>query len=129
MDDVGHCARWEYAAMRIITTLALFFLLSLPGQAETLFVTCDNGIRCFRAPCPARDVLLLPSNRRLPGTGASLEQLTTAERKRVVDVSGAYYGTIVFAGEVDESRKPPVIARRIVREATKAEAALCRRRS
>lgn len=115
--------------MRIITTLALFFLLSLPGQAETLFVTCDNGIRCFRAPCPARDVLLLPSNRRLPGTGASLEQLTTAERKRVVDVSGAYYGTIVFAGEVDESRKPPVIARRIVREATKAEAALCRRRS
>ena len=115
--------------MRIITALALAFLLWQPAQADILFVTCDNGIRCFRAPCPARDVLLLPSNRRLPGMEASLTQLTEAERKRVADVSGAYYGTIVFAGEIDESRKPAAIAMRIVREATKAEAALCRRRS
>lgn len=115
--------------MRIITAAALLFLLWQPAQAETLFVTCDNGIRCFRAPCPARDVLVLPSNKRLPGTEASLAQLTEAERKRVADVSGAYYGTIVFAGEIDERRKPPVIATRIVRNATKAEAALCRKRS
>lgn len=115
--------------MRIITAAVLFFLLSLPVRAETLFVTCDNDLRCFRAPCPARDVLLLPSNRRLSRTAASLAQLTDAERKRVAAISGSYYGTIVFAGEVDESRKPSVVATRIVREATKAEAALCRRRS
>jgi len=114
--------------MRIITASALCFLLWQPVQAETLFVACDNGLRCFRAPCPARDVLLLPSNRRLPRTEASLAQLTEAERKRVAEVSGSYYGTIVFAGEIDEGRKPPVIATRIVREATKAEAALCRKR-
>lgn len=115
--------------MKIVAATVLFGLHLQSVQAETLFVTCDNGIRCFRAPCPARDVLLLPSNRRLPGTEASLEQLTVAERKRVADVSGSYYGTIVFAGEIDESRKPPVIATRIVRNATKVEAALCRKRS
>ena len=115
--------------MKIIAATALFVLFWQPARAETLFVTCDNGIRCFRAPCPARDVLLLPSNRRLPGMTASLEQLTEPERKRVAAISGTYYGTIVFAGEVDESGKQPAIARRIVREATKAESALCRRRS
>lgn len=115
--------------MKAIAATVLFFVLWQPARAETLFVTCDNGMRCFRAPCPARDVLLLPSNRRLPGTGASLEQLTGPERKRVAAISGTYYGTIVFAGEVHESRKPSVIARRIVRDATAAEAALCRRQS
>ena len=115
--------------MKIVAATVLLGLHLQSVQAETLFVTCDNGIRCFRAPCPARDVLLLPSNRRLPGTEASLEQLTVAERKRGADVSGSYYGTIVFTGEIDESRKPPVIATRIVRNATKVEAALCRKRS
>nr|WP_047573687.1 hypothetical protein [Methylobacterium sp. ZNC0032] len=114
--------------MKIVPATVLLCLLGQPVQAEDLFVTCDNGIRCFRAPCPARDVLLLPSNRRLPNREASLERLTVAERKRVADVSGSYYGTIVFAGEIDESRRPPVTATRIVRDATKAEAALCRKR-
>jgi hypothetical protein len=115
-------------SMRAIVAAAILPLLWQPAGAETMFVVCDNGLRCFRPPCPARDVLLLPSRERLPRTDASLDRLSQAERKRVMDVSGTYDGSIVFGGDVNEEGNPRVIARRIVRNATKAEAALCRSR-
>lgn len=109
----------------VAATLALFWQ---PACAETMFVVCDNGLRCFKPPCPARDVVLLPLGKRLPRTDAALDRLTDAERKRVSDVGGTYYGSIVFGGEIDSGQGPPVTARRIIRDATKTEAALCRNR-
>lgn len=108
--------------------LALFATcFATAGWAEDLFVSCDNGLRCVRAPCPSRDVVLLPSGKRYARTGPRLEGLSEADRKRLAADSGLYYGTIVMGGAIDQGPPVRVIARRVVRATTASEARLCRR--
>lgn len=115
-------------AIRLLAGLLLASAATIAGAAEVSFVTCDNGLRCFRPPCPAQDVVLLPSGRRLARTGPDLAGLSSAERKRLLESDGLYYGTMVLAGTVEQGPATKVVARSIVRPATRAEADLCRRR-
>ena len=97
------------------------------GSAEDLFVSCDNGIRCIRAPCPSRDVVLLPSGKRYARTGLRFEGLSEVDKKRLAGSSGLYDGTVVLGGTIEEGPPVNVVARRIVRATTPGESTLCRR--
>lgn len=114
-------------AAGLLAGLLLAGSATLAAAEEVTFVTCDNGLRCIRAPCPARDVVLLPSGRRLARTEPDLSGLNPADRKRLAEGDGLYYGTVVLSGTIEGGSQTRVIARGIVRPATAAEASLCRR--
>lgn len=116
-----------------IALLSIGLLAPVAQSAEVEFVTCDNGLRCFKAPCPARDTVLLPSGQRLARTTPDLSRLGEAQRKQLAlgntdHGSALYAGTMVLAGTLEEGPPARLVASRIVRAATKAESALCRRR-
>ena len=117
----------------VIALVSIVILAPIAQAAEVTFVTCDNGLRCFRPPCPSRDTVLLPSGRRLARTEPDLSRLTEAQRQQLLVGSAGrgstlYEGTTVLAGTLDEGPSARVVASRIVRAATQAESALCRRR-
>ncbi|HEV2513453.1 hypothetical protein [Bosea sp. (in: a-proteobacteria)] len=117
----------------IIILLSVGLLAPTAQSAEVEFVTCDNGLRCFRPPCPSRDSVLLPSHRRLARTAPDLSRLGEAQHKQLLlgntgQGSALYAGTVVLAGTLEEGPPTRLVASRIVRPATKAESQLCRRR-
>lgn len=117
----------------IIVLLSVGLFAPIAQSAEVEFVTCDNGLRCFRPPCPARDSVLLPSGRRLARTAPDLSRLGEAQHKELVlgntdHGSALYAGTMVLAGTLEQGPPTRLVASRIVRSATKAETQLCRRR-
>lgn len=117
----------------IIALLSIGLVAPIAESAEVEFVTCDNGLRCFRPPCPSRDSLLLPSGRRLARTAPDLSGFTQAQRQQLLlgntdHGSALYAGTMVLAGTLEEGPPARLVASRILRPATKAEAQLCRRR-
>lgn len=116
-------------AMKHLWILALVLAGPLPAVADELFVSCDNGRRCTRAPCPSRDVVLLPSGQRYPLTAPHLDELSPADLQRLRQGHGLYEGTIVLGGTVEDGPPVRIVARRVVRAATAGEAALCRRRT
>lgn len=116
-----------------IALLSIGPFVPITQAAEVEFVTCDNGLRCFRPPCPSRDTVLLPSGRRLARTEPDLSRLTEAQRRQLLlgssgQGSALYEGTTVLAGSLEEGPPIRLVASRIVRSATKAESQLCRRR-
>jgi hypothetical protein len=116
-------------AMKHFCVLALALAAPLPAVAEALFVSCDNGRRCARAPCPSRDVVLLPSGKRYALTAPRLEDVSPADLRRLEQGHGLYEGTIVLGGIVEDGPPVRIVARRVVRAATAREAALCRRQA
>jgi hypothetical protein len=116
-----------------IALLLIGLFAPIAQAAEVEFVTCDNGLRCFRPPCPSRDTVLLPSGRRLARTEPDLSRLTEAQRQQLLagrsgQGSALYEGTTVLAGALEEGPSARLVASGIVRPATKAESQLCRRR-
>lgn len=102
-----------------------------PAVADSLYVGCDNGLRCFRAPCPSRDTVDVTTGRRFARTTLDVGGLSAADKARPELRDGLYYGTLAFEGRLgrDARGEPVVIAIRIARAATAREARLCRRRS
>lgn len=111
-----------------VALISIAIFAPIAHSAEVTFITCDNGLRCFRPPCPSRDTVLLPSGRRLARIEPDLSALTEAQRRQLLDKSALYHGTVVLAGTLEETPAVRIAARSIVRTATKAEAELCRRR-
>ena len=112
--------------MRLVTIAGatLVFLAStLAAASETLFITCDNGLRCVRAPCPSRDTVLLPSGKRLAKVAPRLGNLTIEDQRRLQENDGLYHGNIVLGGEFENGE---IVAKRIVRDAKSEEINLCR---
>ncbi|KFC63840.1 hypothetical protein FG93_05348 [Bosea sp. LC85] len=99
-----------------------------PAEAQVLFVVCDNGLRCVQAPCPSKDVVLVPSGRRYAKTDPDLSGLPAADAARRDLASGLYYGRLVLSGTVEDGPPVRITATKILRRATAHEAALCRRR-
>lgn len=133
-DAFGRKTRQYGGMKRTDVTKAVIFagLLGLASpavQAEALFVSCDNGLRCVRAPCPSRDVVLLPSGQRYARTGPQFEGLSKADLEKLNQGDGLYDGTLVLGGTIDEGPPVRVVARRVVRQTTPREATLCRRQA
>ncbi len=99
-----------------------------PAAAQVLFVTCDNGLRCIQAPCPSKDVVLVPSGRRYAKTDPDLSALPPADAARRDLANGLYSGRLVLSGTVEDGPPVRIMATKVLRRATAHEAALCRRR-
>ncbi|MGO4670281.1 hypothetical protein [Bosea sp. 2RAB26] len=99
-----------------------------PAAAQALFVACDNGLRCVQAPCPSKDVVLVPSGRRYAKTDPDLSALPPADAARRDLANGLYSGRLVLSGTVENGPPVRITATKILRRATAHEAALCRRR-
>jgi hypothetical protein len=108
---------------RLIFAMIASLMLAAPAYAATLFITCDNGLRCVRLPCPSKDTVLLPAGTRLKGVTPGLDEMSSRDRRRLAESDGLYYGTVVMEGRVTQGS---VMARRVVRNATPRETRLCR---
>jgi hypothetical protein len=113
---------------RSLLAVAALAAATLPAGAQALFVTCDNGLRCVRAPCPSKDVVLVPSGKRFARTEPDLSGLPPADAARRDLSDGLYYGRLVLTGTVTEGPPVQILASKVLRRATAHEAALCRRR-
>jgi len=102
------------------------------GQ-RSQFVVCDNGLRCFAAPCPSRSALDLETGAVLAGVSVDTTDLDLPPAFGSLD-EALYRGTIVIAGTAEQrilgefgrKRSETVIrAETVVRLATPAERAQC----
>ena len=94
--------------------------------AESSYVYCDNGLRCFKAPCPSNSVLDLATGAIIKGVSIDPSGLPQAD-KAITDLSDALYaGKIVVRGSIEhrtqtitgkEYNLPWLVATRIVRTA------------
>ncbi len=107
--------------------LAILLVAAPAGAAE--FVVCDNGIRCFRAPCPSRSAVDLTTRKLTRGVDIDLSGVPENERRDEKGPlrSGLYYGTgVVDAELVQNDRRMRIVIARYLRPATPAERRLCR---
>ena len=98
---------------------------------ERLYVHCDNGIRCIRAPCPSRSARDVQTGETLRGIHLDLSGLSEAERKRSDLQDALYHGTLVLGGHkttaqaADGKQIPSLSVSRIMRPSTKTERSHC----
>ncbi|WP_018633176.1 hypothetical protein [Neomegalonema perideroedes] len=103
------------------------------------FVACDNGLRCVRAPCPARDAYDLDAQARVHGVDFDASPLTPEERTRLNEERGLYYGTLAVIGHIEERpftlpeggeprSRPVLVISSVIGPAPEEAAALCRGR-
>ena len=121
-------------AVAVVVAFLAVYTQAIAQTDEHLFVACDNGIRCIRAPCPTHDVFDLTAGQRLQRTDIDLSKLSAADQQRPGIASSFYYASLVYAGHVvrsmyrvgeREAVSLKVEASRIVRPSTAAEAKRC----
>ncbi|WP_027060290.1 hypothetical protein [Mesorhizobium loti] len=123
--------------------LRLAFLLAaassictLPALAatESSYVYCDNGLRCFKAPCPSNSALDLASGTIIKGVTIDTSGLPQQDKARPDLSDLLFYGSIVIRGRI-ESRpdkatggiqvQKVIVAKAIERQATMKERNHC----
>lgn len=115
---------------------ALAFLLasvSAPATANGLYVFCDNGLRCVKAPCPSNSALDLKTGVVIKGVSIDTGHLP--EKSRPADLPDLLYaGTLVLRGSIEQRTVtytgkayslPYLVATAIEREATSGERRHC----
>jgi len=127
-------------AVTIPKLLAALPLLLAAGSAHAgasgLYVYCDNGLRCVKAPCPSSSVLDLRTGAVIKGVSVDTKRLP--EKDRPADLPDRLYaGKLVLRGAVERRMVtytgkayalPYLVATAIERKATADEAARCRGR-
>ncbi|UVK50527.1 hypothetical protein DBIPINDM_003700 [Mesorhizobium sp. AR02] len=116
------------AAASSICTMPAF------AAAESSYVYCDNGLRCFKAPCPSNSALDLATGMIIKGVSIDTSGLPQAD-KAIVDQSDVLYsGKIVVRGSIEQRAQtitgkdyslPWLVATRIVRTAKDSERKHC----
>lgn len=110
-------------------------LCAMPAfAAESSYVYCDNGLRCFKAPCPSNSALDLATGTIIKGVSIDPSGLPQAD-KAITDLSDALHaGKIVVKGSIEhrtqtiagkEYNLPWLVATRIVRTAKDSERKHC----
>lgn len=104
------------------------------AAAESSYVYCDNGLRCFKAPCPSNSALDLATGTIIKGVSIDSSGLPQAD-KAITDLSDALYaGKIVVRGSIEhrtqiiagkEYSLPWLVATGIVRTAKESERKHC----
>jgi hypothetical protein len=115
---------------------AASFICTLPAlaAAQSSYVYCDNGLRCFKAPCPSNSALDLATGTIIKGVSIDPSGLPQAD-KAIIDQSDVLYsGKIVVRGSIEhrtqtitgkEYSQPWLVATRIVRTARDSERKHC----
>ncbi|QND56815.1 hypothetical protein [Mesorhizobium huakuii] len=116
------------AATSSICTMPAF------AAAESSYVYCDNGLRCFKAPCPSNSALDLATGAIIKGVSIDTSGLPQTD-KAIVDQSDVLYsGKIVVRGSIEQRAQtitgkdyslPWLVATRIVRTANDSERKHC----
>lgn len=116
------------AAASSMSTLPAF------AVAESSYVYCDNGLRCFKAPCPSNSTLDLATGTVIKGVSIDISGLPQAD-KAITDQSDVLYaGKIVVRGSIEQRTQtitgkdyslPWLVATRIVRTAMDSERKHC----
>ncbi|QKC94869.1 hypothetical protein [Mesorhizobium sp. NZP2298] len=104
------------------------------AAAESSYVYCDNGLRCFKAPCPSNSALDLVTGTIIKGVSIDTSGLPQAD-KAITDQSDVLYsGKIVLRGSIEHRTQtitgkdyslPWLVATRIVRAAKDSERKHC----
>jgi hypothetical protein len=117
-------------------TVAASSFCALPSfaAAQSSYVYCDNGLRCFKAPCPSNSALDLATGTIIKGVSIDPSGLPQAD-KAITDLSDALYaGKIVVRGSIEHRTQtitgkdyslPLLVATRIVRTAKDSERKHC----
>ena len=108
--------------------LLLSFAAACPlAAAESLYVVCDNGLRCVRAPCPSSTARNLATGEAFKGVSPVLDGLPEADRERIRQTDALYFGRLVLKGHVQQGNNGPsaLVVTGIVREATAEERKGC----
>ena len=121
------------SALLFVATASTAVLPSL-AAAESSYVYCDNGLRCFKAPCPSNSALDLATGTIIKGVSIDSSGLPQAD-KAITDLSDALYaGKIVVRGSIEhrtqtitgkEYSLPWLVATGIVRTAKESERKHC----
>ena len=123
-----------------IPALAACLLLagpSLLSAKDAAYVACDNGLRCFVAPCPSTNALEIPTGTLRKGIWTDTSGLSRAERREIEDSSALYHGSRVVRGRIEQRTKtfmgkprtlPYLVISGIERRSTGREQKLCRQR-
>lgn len=84
-------------------TVAVASICAIPAfaAAESSYVYCDNGLRCFKAPCASNSALDLATGKIIKGVTIDASGLPQAD-KAITDLSDALYaGKIVVRGSIE----------------------------
>ncbi|WP_095084788.1 hypothetical protein [Mesorhizobium sophorae] len=121
------------SALLFVATASTAVVPSL-ATAESSYVYCDNGLRCFKAPCPSNSALDLATGTIIKGVSIDSSGLPPAD-KAITDLSDALYaGKIVVRGSIEhrtqtitgkEYSLPWLVATGIVRTAKESERKHC----
>ncbi|MEO5759296.1 MAG: hypothetical protein ABIQ51_20815 [Mesorhizobium sp.] len=119
------------AVLAIVSSICALPSLAM---AESSYVYCDNGLRCFKAPCPSNSALDLATGKIIKGVSIDASQLPQAD-KAITDLSDALYaGKIVVRGSIEHRNQtitgkdyslPWLVASGIVRTAKDSERKHC----
>ena len=121
------------SALLFVATASTAVVPSL-ATAESSYVYCDNGLRCFKAPCPSNSALDLATGTIIKGVSIDSSGLPQAD-KAITDLSDALYaGKIVVRGSIEHRTQtitgkdyslPWLVATGIVRTAKERERKHC----
>jgi hypothetical protein len=88
--------------MRLKSAAAVLLLLASPlAAAEGRYIVCDNGLRCFKAPCPSSTVRDLATGQGVKGIYPDISRLPDADQQRIRETDALYFGRLVLTGRVE----------------------------
>ncbi|MBZ9757264.1 hypothetical protein LB524_18410 [Mesorhizobium sp. ESP6-5] len=120
-------------AVLIVATSSICTLPAF-AAAESSYVYCDNGLRCFKAPCPSNSALDLATGTITKGVSIDTSGLPQADEAITAQSDVLYSGKIVVRGSIEhriqtftgkEYSLPWLVATRIVRTAKDGERKHC----
>lgn len=113
-----------------------FLLAAVPAEAGAsgLYVSCDNGLRCVKAPCPSNSALDLKTGAVIKGVSIDTKRLP--EKDRPPDLTDLLYaGKLVLRGSIErrtviytgkEYDLSYLVATAVARKATADETTRCK---
>ncbi|MBZ9977462.1 hypothetical protein FJ950_23555 [Mesorhizobium sp. B2-3-14] len=120
-------------AVLIVATSSICTLPAF-AAAESSYVYCDNGLRCFKAPCPSNSALDLATGSIIKGASIDTSGLPQTDKAIIAQSDVLYSGKIVVRGSIEhriqtftvkEYSLPWLVATRIVRTAKDGERKHC----
>ncbi|WP_292455362.1 hypothetical protein [Mesorhizobium sp.] len=109
-------------------------LCAMPSFAAESYVYCDNGLRCFKAPCPSNSALDLATGTIIKGVSIDPSGLPQADKAITIfptrfmparSSSGARSSTAPQTITGEKYNLPWLVATRIVRTAKDSERKHC----
>lgn len=90
--------------VRFIVVATGIWVTAAPAEAgsQGAYVFCDNGLRCFTAPCPSNSALDLASGKIIKGVSIDISRLPQQD-KALQDKLPA--GKLVVAGAIENRQQ------------------------